>query len=60
MLGALSDERTGLSFSESQSAVISLLSYVKFSFYMLLNVYTIYIYKVSVSPGSVQQIMPYH
>jgi hypothetical protein len=40
----LSDERTGLDFT----------------FYMLLHecIYTTYSYKASVSPGSVQQIMP--
>jgi hypothetical protein len=55
--GALSDERTGLSFV-SQPAVLGQLSVCTiFTFYMchmLLNTY-----KASVSPGSVQQIMPY-
>jgi hypothetical protein len=55
--GALSDERTGLSFV-SQPAVLGQLSVCTiFTFYMcrmLLNTY-----KASVSPGSIQQIMPY-
>jgi hypothetical protein len=34
--------------------------YVQFIFYMLLNVCIYNIYKASVSPGSVQQIMTYH
>jgi hypothetical protein len=49
MWGALSDERTGLTFT----------MYNIFTFYMLLHgcIYTIY--KASVSPGSVQNIIPY-
>jgi hypothetical protein len=57
MWGALSDERTGLSFARvtvsSSKSVVSMYNI----FYMLLNVC---IYKTSVSAGSVQQIMPYH
>jgi hypothetical protein len=48
MWGALSDERTGLSFT----------MYNIFTFYMLLHECIYNIYKASVSPGSVQQIMP--
>jgi hypothetical protein len=54
MWGALSDERTGCRLQESQSAIISLLSYVQFIFYTLLNVCIHNIYRASVSPGSVQ------
>jgi hypothetical protein len=51
---------------ESQSAVVSLLSVVQFTFYMVLNVCMYVcinvcicnIYKASVSPGSLQHIMP--
>jgi hypothetical protein len=34
--------------------------YVKFTFYILLNVCIHSIYKAAVSPGSVQQVIPYH
>jgi hypothetical protein len=56
MWGALSDERAGLSFAR-----LSQQQYVFFSvctIYKFLNVCIYNIYKVSVSPGSVQQIMP--
>jgi hypothetical protein len=53
---ALSDERMGLSFSR----VTVCCQYVQFIFYMLLNICIYNIYRASVSPGSVQQIMPYH
>jgi hypothetical protein len=33
--------------------------YTMFTFYMLLKVYVYNIYKASVIPGSLQQIMPY-
>jgi hypothetical protein len=58
MWGALSDERTGLSFAR----VISLLSVCTIYILLLLNmyVYIFNIFKASISPGSVQQIMPYH
>jgi hypothetical protein len=59
MWGALSDEKTGLSFARvavsSNKSVVSM-----YIFYMLINVCIYNIYKTSVSPGSVQQIMPYH
>jgi hypothetical protein len=59
--GALSDERTGLSFA-SQSAVLGQLS-VKYNFYILhvshVSEYIYKTYNTSVSPGSVQQTMPY-
>jgi hypothetical protein len=57
MRGALSDERTDLSFARV-TAVISLLSVC--TIYILHVIKCMYsIYRVSVSPGSVQQIMPY-
>jgi hypothetical protein len=49
MWGAHSDERTGLSFT----------LYNIFTFYMLLNECKYNIYKASVRPGSVQEIVPY-
>jgi hypothetical protein len=60
MWGSLSDEKTGLSFTRV-TAVISLLSVCTIYEYILdiTNVYIYNIYKASVSPGSVQQIMPY-
>jgi hypothetical protein len=59
--GALSDERTGLSFVRvivciSKSFVIM---QKMFTFYML-NMFKIYsIYRASVSPGSAQQVLPH-
>jgi hypothetical protein len=55
MWDALSDERTGLSFARV-TAVISLLSVCT----IYIFIYNIYSYRASVSPGSVQQLMPYH
>jgi hypothetical protein len=56
--GALSDERTGLSSASSIRSVVSM-----YNFYILhvshVIEYIYNIYKASVSPGSVQQIMPY-
>jgi hypothetical protein len=70
MLGALSDERTGLSFARvtvsSSKSVVSMynLHFTCYQMYVYMYVcikVCIYnIYKVSVSPGSVQQIMPYY
>jgi hypothetical protein len=60
MWGAFADERTGLSFARlSQQQYVSC-QYVQFTCYKLLNVCIYNICKASVSPGSVQQIMPYH
>jgi hypothetical protein len=61
MWGALFDESTGLSFARvTVSSNKSVVKYVQFTFYMLLNVCIYNIHKASVSLGSVQQIMPYH
>jgi hypothetical protein len=54
MWGALSDERTGLSFARLSQ------QYVQFAFYKLLNVCIYNIYKASVSSGPVLQKMPYY
>jgi hypothetical protein len=66
MWGALSDERTGLSFARVQSAVVSLLSVCKIYILHVIKCVNICIhlcikniYKAFVSPGSVEQIMPY-
>jgi hypothetical protein len=56
MWGALSDERTGLLFARVTVGSTVCCQYVQFT----LNVCIYNIYKASVSPGSVQQIMPYH
>jgi hypothetical protein len=56
MWGALSDERTGLSFARA-IAVISLSVCIIYILHVIKFIYNIY--KTSVSPGSVQQIMPY-
>jgi hypothetical protein len=59
--GAISDERTGLSFV-SQPAVLGQLSVCTIFYILHVSHVTEYIYnicKASVSPGSVQQIMPY-
>jgi hypothetical protein len=60
MWGALSDERTGLSLSKvtvsSNKSVVSMYNL----HLMLFNICIYNIYRASVSPGSVQQIMPYH
>jgi hypothetical protein len=60
--GALSEERDGSVVCQSQSAVLRQMSL--FTIYYILYVshvieYMWNIYKASVSPGSVQQIMPY-
>jgi hypothetical protein len=63
MWGALCDKRTGLSLARvtvSSIKFVVVVSYVQFTFYMLLNVCIYNMYKASVSPGSVQHIMPYH
>jgi hypothetical protein len=66
MSGALSDERTGLSFarvtvriSKSFVSMYNLHLHVIKSMYICMYVYTIYT-RASVSPGSVQQIIPYY
>jgi hypothetical protein len=57
--GALSGERSGLSLV-SQSIVFGHLSVYTYNIFTKLNKILIYnMYKASVSPGSVQQIMPY-
>jgi hypothetical protein len=48
MWGALSDEKTGLSFARVTGSSNVCCQYVQFTFYMLLNVYTIYIRSLSV------------
>jgi hypothetical protein len=60
MWGALSDERTGLSFARV-TAVVSLLSVCTIYIYMLLNVYIyvcmhvyVYVYTIYTRPLSVQ------
>jgi hypothetical protein len=56
MWGTLSDERTSLSFA---TVIVSSNKYVV----IMYNLHFKYIYKihnVSVRPGSVQQIVPYH
>jgi hypothetical protein len=58
--GALPDERTGLTLARVTASSNVSCRYVQFAFYMLLNVCIYNIHKASVSPGSVQQIMPYH
>jgi hypothetical protein len=73
MWGALSDERTGLSFARvtvrSSKSVVSMynLHVIKRVYtctyvymYVCINVGIYNIYKASESPGSVQQIMPYY
>jgi hypothetical protein len=65
MWGALFDERTGLSFarvtvSNSKSAVSMYIVHVSKRMYVCINVCIYNIYKASVSPGSVEQIMPYY
>jgi hypothetical protein len=59
MWGALSDERMGLSFVSNNMSVVRI--YNIFTFYMLYMLLTVCIYnicKATVSPGSIQQIMP--
>jgi hypothetical protein len=54
--GTLSDERVGLSFVRSRSLRhISRIIYVD----IYMSVYSEHMYKVSVSPGFVKQIVPY-
>jgi hypothetical protein len=60
MWGALSDERTGLSFAWLSQQCEVFCKYVQFAFYKLLNVCIYNIYKAPVSSGSVQQKMPYY
>jgi hypothetical protein len=60
MWGALSDERTGLSFARLSQQYEVFCRHVQFAFYKLLNVCIYNIYKASVSSGSVQHKMPYH
>jgi hypothetical protein len=52
MWDPFSDERTG--------QTLECTMYNTFTFYMLLHEWIYNIYKASLSPGSVQQIMPYH
>jgi hypothetical protein len=56
--GALSDERSGLSFVNHSQSIVSIYIYLQFNA-TLISTSMYYIYKASVSPGSVQQIMPY-
>jgi hypothetical protein len=59
MCGALSDDRSGLSFV-SQVGSISPLSFAQLFTILLLKPNRMYnIYKASVSPGSAQETMPY-
>jgi hypothetical protein len=67
MWGALSDERTGLFFVRVTVSSISPLSgctiyilHVIKCIYVRIKVCIYDIYKASISPGSVQQIMPYY
>jgi hypothetical protein len=52
--GALSDERSGLSFVTHSQAIVSIYIYLQFNL-TLISTSMYYIYKDSVSPGSVQQ-----
>jgi hypothetical protein len=56
--GALSDERSGLSFVNHSQPIVSIYIYLQFNL-TLVSTSMYYIYKASVGPGSVQQIMPY-
>jgi hypothetical protein len=55
--GAFSDERTGLSFVSHSQPIVSIYIYLQLNL-TLISTSMYYIYKASVSPGSVQQIMP--
>jgi hypothetical protein len=59
--GALSDERMGLSFVSQPISIRSIVSMYNFCILHVSHVtgYICNIYKASVSPGSVQNIMPY-
>jgi hypothetical protein len=66
MWGALSDEKTCLSFARvtvsSVKSVVNMYSlhFTCYQMYVYINICIYNIYKASVSPGSVQQIIPYY
>jgi hypothetical protein len=56
--GALSDERSCLSFVNHSQSIVSIYIYLQYNV-TLVSTSMYNFYKTSVSPGSVQQIMPY-
>jgi hypothetical protein len=63
-VGTHSDDRTGLPSVRvivcSNMLVVTMYNiFIFYMLYILLNVCVYYIYKASLSPGSVEQIMPY-
>jgi hypothetical protein len=59
-VGALSDERSGLSFVIVIKSVVSMYIHIEKENVQELKMFIYNMYKASVSPGSVQQIMPYY